>query len=150
MLRYEQIAHNEPKLLALTGLTRREFQDLVPVFQASFEMSLQAQTLDGLERIGRRHTTYRNSPLPNVEAKFLFILVFLKQAPTQTLHGQLFGLSQSNANKWIYLLHPVLNHALATTGDLPSRTAVIQGTTTASAVDSDGVAFFSMTAPNDR
>lgn len=150
MLRYEQIAHNETKLLALTGLTRREFQELVPVFQASFEMSLQAQTLDGLERIGRAHTTYRNSPLPSIEDKLLFILVDLKQAPTQTLHGQLCGLSQSNANKWIHLLHPVLNHALATTGDLPSRTACIQGTTTASAVDSDGVAFFSMTAPNDR
>ena len=35
MLRYEQIAQNETQLLALTGLTCREFQDFVPVFQVS-------------------------------------------------------------------------------------------------------------------
>lgn len=125
MLRYEQIAQNETKLLALTGLTRREFEDLVPVFQASFETVLQEETLDGLTRIGRAYTTYRNCPLPTTEDKLLFILVYLKQAPTQTLHGQLFGLSQSNANKWIHLLHRVLNHALATQACLPTRTAVI-------------------------
>lgn len=125
MLRYEHIAQNETKLLALTGLTRQEFADLVPVFQASFETVLHEQTLDGLARIGRAHTTYRNSPLPTSEDKLLFILVYLKQAPTQTLHGQLFGLSQSNANKWIHLLQRVLNHALATKSCLPSRTAQV-------------------------
>lgn len=57
MLRYAQIAHNETQLLALTGLTRREFADLVPVFQASFETVLREQTLDGLARIGRAYTT---------------------------------------------------------------------------------------------
>lgn len=129
MLRYEQIAQNETKLLALTGLTRREFADLVPVFQASFETVLREQTLDGLDRIGRAYTTYRNSPLPTTEDKLLFILVYLKQAPTQTLHGQLFGMSQSNANKWIHLLHRVLNHALATQDCLPTRTALIGAAT---------------------
>ncbi len=84
------------------------------MFQASFETVLREQTLDGLDRIGRAYMTYRNSPLPTTEDKLLFILVYLKQAPIQTLPGQLFGLSQSNANKWIHLLHRVLNHALAT------------------------------------
>jgi hypothetical protein len=32
MLRYAHIAQNETKLLALTGLTRREFEELVSVF----------------------------------------------------------------------------------------------------------------------
>lgn len=150
MLRYQQIAQNDTKLLALTGLTRREFQDLVPGFQASFETSLQAQTLDGLDRIGRRYTTYRNSPLPAIEDKLLFILVYLKQAPTQTLHGTLFGMTQSNANKWIHLLHTVLNQALAATGDLPSRTALIQSSATPPGDDSAGLTFFSTMAPNDR
>lgn len=150
MLRYQQISQNETKLLALTGLTRREFQDLVPVFQASFETSLHAQTLDGLDRIGRAYTTYRNSPLPTIEDKLLFILVYLKQAPTQMLHGQLFGLSQSNANKWIHLLHPVLNQALATAGVRPSRVALVQGADTIPAARSDDPAFFSMTARNDQ
>jgi hypothetical protein len=119
---------NETKLLALTGLTRQEFADLVPVFQASFETVLREQTLEGLERIGRGYTTYHNSALPTAEDKLLFILVYLKQAPTQTLHGQLFGMSQSNANKWIHLLHRVLNHALAMQECLPTCTARIGDT----------------------
>ena len=143
MLRYAQITQNEPKVLALTGLTRREFEDLVPVFQASFETILQEQTLEGLERIGRTYTTYRNSPLPTVEDKLLFILVYLKQAPTQTLHGQLFGLSQSNANKWIHLLHRVLNHALAAQGCLPARKALVRGEDDQAASTPDGTPFFS-------
>ena len=142
MLRYEQVAQNETKLLALTGLTRREFADLVPMFQASFERVLQEQTLEGLERIGRAYTTYRNSPLPTPEDKLLFILVYLKQAPTQTLHGQLFGLSQSNANTWIHVLHAVLNRALATEGLLPLRQALIEDADAGVAAHADGTTFF--------
>ena len=55
--------------------------------------------------------------------KLLFILTYLKQNPIQELQGQLFGMSQSNANKWIDLLHPVLNQALADQELLPARTA---------------------------
>lgn len=146
MLRYEQIAQNEPKLLALTGLTCREFTDLVPTFQASFERYLHAQTMEGLSRIGRAYTTYRNSPLPTIEDKLLFILVYLKQAPTQTLHGQLFGLSQSNANTWIHVLHAVLNQALDVQGALPARSATINATNACGAA-TDELSLFSTTAP---
>ena len=55
--------------------------------------------------------------------KLLFILTYLKQNPIQEVQGQLFGMSQSNANKWIHLLHPVLNQALADQELLPARTA---------------------------
>ena len=56
--------------------------------------------------------TYDTCPLPTVADKLLFILTYLKQNPIQEVQGQLFGMSQSNANKWIHLLHPVLNQAL--------------------------------------
>jgi len=55
--------------------------------------------------------------------KLLFILTYVKQNPIQEVQGQLFGMSQSNANKWIHLLHPVLNRALADQELLPARTA---------------------------
>lgn len=143
MLRYNQIAENEANLLALTGLTRHEFDSLLPVFQTSFETHLHVQTMEGLDRIGRTYTTYRNSPLPTTEDKLLFILVYLKQAPTQVLHGQLFGLSQSNANKWIHLLHAVLNHALAAHGCHPARTASIRSADGGEATAPDDPTFFS-------
>lgn len=150
MLRYAQIAHDETKLLALTGLTSVEFQALVPTFQTSFEQYLHTQTMEGLHRIGRSHTTYRNSPLPTIEDKLLFILVYLKQAPTQTLHGQLFGLSQSNANKWIHVLHAVLNQALAAHAALPARSASIDLDAPPGEAAADQPSLFSTTVPNDR
>src|ERR687887_1362034 len=55
--------------------------------------------------------------------KRLFMLTYLKQHPLQEVPGQLFGMSQANANKWIHLLHPVLNQVLAQPELLPARTA---------------------------
>jgi hypothetical protein len=55
--------------------------------------------------------------------KLLFILTDLKQNPIQAVQGQLFGMSQSHANKWIHVLHPVLTQAFADQELLPARTA---------------------------
>lgn len=152
MLRYQDIAENETKLLALTGLTQPEFQHLVPHFASSFADALQGQTVEGYDRIGRAYTTYRNSPLPSIEDKLLFILVYLKQYPTQTVQGQLFGLSQSNANKWIHMLHPVLNQALAQADYLPRRAAAQLDSEERTAVLAGPAAppLFSTMAPNAR
>ncbi len=51
----------------------------------------------------------------------LFILIYLREAPKQVLFGVLFGMSQPLANRWIHLLGPILNKALAELGELPSR-----------------------------
>ena len=40
---------------------------------------------------------------------------------TQDVLGQPFGIQQPVANKWIHLLLPVLNWALADLGELPAR-----------------------------
>ena len=54
----------------------------------------------------------------------LFILIYLHEAPKQVLFGTLFGMSQPLVNKWIHLLLPILNTALAELGELPSRETV--------------------------
>jgi Helix-turn-helix of DDE superfamily endonuclease len=79
--------------------------------------------MDGQPRTSRRYRTYDTSPLPTMADKLRFILTYLKQNPIQEVQGQLFGLSQSNANKWLPLLHTVLNQALAHPDLLPARTA---------------------------
>jgi hypothetical protein len=53
----------------------------------------------------------------------LVILTSVQQHPMQERQGQLFGRSQSHANTWIHLLHPVLNQALGQQELLPARTA---------------------------
>jgi hypothetical protein len=167
MLRYHEIAHDERRVLSLTSLTPKEFAGIVPHFTMSFSEYLDEQTIEGYERVGRRYVPYRNSTLPTMEDKLLFILVYLKQAPTQEVQGSLFGMRQSKANMWIHLLHPVLNRALAQHGDIPKRDVLIEladestsandGGTRGSGMTSLNVEaseqrlpFLSMTEQNDR
>ena len=107
----------------MTGLTEAEFTALLPHFEHALGADLQARTIDGQPRTSRRYRTYKTCPLPTVADKLLFILTYVKQHPIQEVQGQLFGMSQSNANKWIHLLHPVLNQALVDQELLPARTA---------------------------
>lgn len=126
MLRYHDISNDERRVLSLTSLTPKEFADLVPFFTTSFYEYLDEQTIDGYERIGRQYVPYRNSTLPTMEDKLLFILVYLRQAPIQEVQASLFGMRQPKANMWIHLLHAVLNHALRQHGDLPNRDILIE------------------------
>jgi Helix-turn-helix of DDE superfamily endonuclease len=107
----------------MTGLTEAEFTALLPHFEQASVTYMQDRTIDGQPRTSRRYRPYKTCPLLTVADKLLFILTYLKQNPIQAVQGQLFGMSQSNANKWIHLLHPVLNHALAIQALLPARTA---------------------------
>ena len=58
-----------------------------------------------------------------MEDKLLFILVYQKTNPLQTMHGLQFELSQPQTNYWIHHLLPVLQRALAALGVAPERDA---------------------------
>jgi hypothetical protein len=135
----------------MTGLTEAEFMALLLHFEQAFVVSMQDRTIDGQPRTSRRYSTYASCPLPTTADKLLFILTYVKQNPSQEVQGQLFGLSQSNANKWIHLLHPVLNHALADQELLPARTAddLAAMLTTPPTEASVPASLFFMTGPND-
>ena len=51
----------------------------------------------------------------------MFSLVYQKTYPLQALLGEVFGLSQSRANRWIQRLLPILKPALDDLGVLPTR-----------------------------
>jgi Helix-turn-helix of DDE superfamily endonuclease len=125
VLRFQDIAQNDTRLLALTSLTSDEFAALVPPFEACFLERMRDYTIDGLPRLNRRYTPYKNSPLPTIEDKLLFILVHMKQHLTQEVQGQLFGMIQSDTNKWLQVLRPVLYHALQRLDAIPARIATI-------------------------
>jgi hypothetical protein len=120
---YEEVTQRAGNLRSMTGLTEAEFMALLPYFEHALVAYMQDRTIDGQPRTSRRYSTYDTCPLPTMADKLLFILTYLKQNPIQAVQGQLFGMSQSNANKWIHLLHPVLNQALADQELLPARTA---------------------------
>jgi truncated hemoglobin YjbI len=120
---YEDVTQRAGSLRAMPGLTEEEFTALLPHFEHALGAYLQDRTIDGQPRTSRRYSSYDNCPLPTIADKQLFILTYVKQNPIQEVQGQLFGMSQSNANKWIHLLHAVLNQALAHQELLPARNA---------------------------
>ena len=126
MLSYCDICNNDSEFLAMTGLTVEEFQHLLPYFRDCFDEHLQTHTITGDERQNRRYSPYRNRTFATPEDMLLFILVYFKQYPTQTLLGRLFGMQQPQANRWIHLLHPILNAALERAGCRPERADIVQ------------------------
>ena len=147
VLRYQDVAHTPTRLRALTNLEPDEFAAIVPVFETCFLAHMREFTIDGLPRLNRRYTPYKNSPLPTIEDKLLFILVHMKQNLTQEVQGQLFGMIQSDANKWLQLLRPVLQQTLQHSDVLPARLATIAPNADPSAAD--GTPFFIMMVQND-
>src|SRR5262249_49764900 len=61
--------------------------------------------------------------LPQMADKLLFILVFHKTNPLQTMHGLQFQLSHPQTHYWIHHWLPVLQRAFATLGLAPERDA---------------------------
>jgi Helix-turn-helix of DDE superfamily endonuclease len=123
MPKFDTILQNERRLRAFTGLDLATFASFLPHFATSMEHYLSRTTLDGYIREGDRTIIYANSPLPTPDDRLLFILTYLKQNNIQEVHGQLFGMSQSNVSKWVRLLLDILNDALAAQRLLPARTA---------------------------
>jgi hypothetical protein len=148
MLSYQDIAHNKARVRALTSLEPDEFASLVPHFERCFLKHMQEYTIDGLPRRNRRYSAYKNSPLPTPEDKLLFILIHIKQNLTQEVQGELFGMIQSDANKWLQLLRPVLFQALESLEVIPARLASAIAKNENS--DEDDDPFFITMAPNVR
>jgi hypothetical protein len=149
---YEDVTQRAGSLQAMTGLSQPEFEALLPHYEQALAAYLQDRTIDGQPRTSRRYRPYDNCPLPTIADKLLFILTYVKQNPIQEVQGQLFGMSQSNANKWIHVLHPVLNQALADQELLPARTAAeFAAMFKTHATDGRSTTpFFGMMALNDR
>jgi hypothetical protein len=120
MLTYETLQTKPKELLALTGLARREFEELLPVFAGVLRIA-EEQTHPKPRKRQRAPGGGRKASLQSVEDQLLFALVYTKTYPLQVVQGQLFGMSQSSANEWIHFLLPVLATALDELGVMPER-----------------------------
>lgn len=121
MMTFTELQNDRRKFLALTGLTLREFQQLLPAFEQAYErLYREDQTLAGRPR-QRFPGGGRKGALYAPEQKLLFLLVYLKTYPLQALLGELFELSQPRVNYWLHRLLPLLHEALGAVGVLPER-----------------------------
>jgi len=150
MPRYRDIRERPTQLLDLTSLLPDEFELIVPPFEQRFQAHMDQWTMSGRPRTSRRHSTYTNCPLPTPEDRLLFVLAYLKHAPTQAFHGTAFDLIQSSVSTWLNILIPVLRSALIDLGDAPCRTiaALRQQLGLDTPEESAASPFFTM-APND-
>lgn len=120
-MNYHDCAENPTQFLSLTGYTRQEFDALVPHFSECYYDWMDTYRVDGKHRGNRGYVDYKNSPLPSIEDKLFFILVYVKTNNLQSVQGALFGISQPKANMWIHCLHPALNQTLERLDVLPAR-----------------------------
>ena len=104
-------------------MTEEEFEILLPNFELAYDKLYPPNlTVDGHARLRRSGAGVPGS-LSQVADRLLFILVYHKTNPRQTMHGLHFGLSQSQTNYWIHRLLPVLQQTLADIGMKPERDA---------------------------
>jgi hypothetical protein len=121
VLTYATLKSNRRKFLALTGLTPKEFQYVLPAFERAYARHYpNTKTLAGTTR-QRKAGSGRKGALNSSEQKLLFALVYLKTYPLQVVLGEMFDLSQPRANEWIHRLLPVLQQALQDLGVRPER-----------------------------
>ncbi len=116
---YAELRMKSRILCSLTGLKGQEFEALLPSFAAAWDTFIQ----ETFQREGRKRAmgAGRKAHLRNLEDKLLFILVYFRLYPTQSVQGFLFGMSQAQANEWVHRLTRVLNQALGSERQLPER-----------------------------
>jgi hypothetical protein len=113
------VLSNPKQMQILTGLTPEEFGELTaafaPVWQEHTRLNWRGQ---------KRRRAKGGGPqgqLNTPEKLLFFLLVYFRHYPTQEYIGAQFGFSQSQANRWILRLTPLLKKALKRELTLPQR-----------------------------
>ena len=114
MLSYEDIQHKPKTLMAMTSLSRFEFDELLGDFAKAWGEETGGEPMDPSK--GGRPPTIKS-----MADRLLFILFYLKTYPLQEVIAHLFGLSQPQANATIHQLSSVLGKALEAKGHKPAR-----------------------------
>lgn len=121
MLQYLELKEKPREFLAATGLTDEEFQAILPTFEKCYQLLLPPKPKPAKKKKERAGGGGRRGKLPEMSDKLLFILVYQKTFPLQTMHGFQFGLSQGQVNHWIHRRLPVLQRSLSDLGMKPER-----------------------------
>src|ERR1044072_8703620 len=104
MITYTELRRDRRRLLALTGLTVKEFEFLLDAFRLSYErVHPPHQTLAGRPR-QRLTGGGRHGVLHPPEQKLLLLLVYLKTYPPQVLMAGLFCLGHKGVDYCLHLL----------------------------------------------
>jgi hypothetical protein len=120
MFTYDKVKNKPRLLLAMTGLVRTEFEELLIPFNVTWEAYVRTHFLPEQDR-QRRAGAGRKPALCTTADKLLFILFYVKTYPLQEIIAFSFGMSQGQACYWIHVLSEVLRQTLASLQQLPER-----------------------------
>ena len=121
MLKYLALKEKPKEFLAATGLTDEEFQCLLPNFEKCYEQLSAKKPRRTKKQKQRAVGGGRKSKFESLGDKLLFILIYQKTIPLQSMHGLSFGLSQTQVNYWVHRLLPILQQSLSEMGMKPER-----------------------------
>jgi hypothetical protein len=119
-LRSEDI-HDERQFKALTGVSYKEFEQLLPVFTTSYQEIQQERSASKQTMRQRQPGAGQKGKLPTMSLKLMFILYYWKVYSTYDVFGCQFGLDRSKACTKVQALWPVLERTLKTLDVLPAR-----------------------------
>lgn len=114
ILDYESVKDKPKTFRAMTSLDRSEFEKLCSVFSEVWNEHTHQHEKDPTKG-------GRNPSLKTIQDRLFFILFYLKVYPLQEVLAHLFGMSQGQANFYIYELSTVLRETLKKMGHLPTR-----------------------------
>lgn len=111
------------QLLSLTSLEAEEFMAVLAVFDQLWKQYYHWHDLKGEKRKVPKYEEHADISLQGSGEKLLFILIYMKENPTQAYHGAMFEMCQGKVSQWVKLLLPLLEQTLTKMKLLPKRTA---------------------------
>lgn len=116
----ERVLRSPRLLRSVTSLDRGEFERLLARFDELWQAQRGECTHEG-QRRQRAVGAGAKGTLPDARSKLLFILLYFRLYPMQSVMGLLFGFSQQQASEWVGRLTPLVNQALGKELLLPAR-----------------------------
>ena len=120
----DKILNNPTQIIALTSLTRDEFELLLAPFSQQWRKWYKHYDF----RLKRRNKPLTGGQLekptktlPTVQDKLFFILYHFKNNHLQQDLAAIFDMDQGQVSKWIKILEPVLEQAIKQLGVQPAR-----------------------------
>jgi hypothetical protein len=114
---------DDRQMRALTGLSRNQFEVLLPEFTAVYEEMRRKAYEQGLAAGTRQRKpgAGQKGKLPTPADKLLFVLFYYKTYPTFDVLGTQFDMARSKAHENLHRLSPVLHETLVRLGVMPHR-----------------------------
>ena len=105
---------DERQMQAFTGLSRAQFDDLLPAFSDIYGATPRRPYEEGVASGTRRRKPGGGTKgtWPTMTEKLLFVLYYYKTYPTFDVLGTQFAMARSKANENLHKLSPILYDTL--------------------------------------